>query len=272
MDLSTAVLDGIVNPQLANCPATLPEKWICQDNYLWGPGVDYTGVEFGGKEFVVDAPGAFFWLENAKLNGAKQVTFRVDGAGGFEAAGIQGANSTSLSFYAQLITTGSDFSSADFGADQWTLRSYGAEDASDILVPLTLSGGDFSQMTQMHLVTGQGGNWSGSDSGAGTTFSESEFLVFRTGVDAKVGKAHTNLADVNFPPACFGRLQFTWSCVRRQFYWSYTQQHERGGIRGDGCHQCPLYECRSVGVDFVPAVPTGASLVEQTSQESPGNL
>ena len=96
------------------------------------------------------------------------------------------------------------------GADQWTLRSYGAEDASDILVPLTLSGGDFSQMTQAHLVTGQGGNWSGSDSGAGTTFSESEFLVFRTGVDAKVGKAHTNLADVNFSSCLFPEdFQFT---------------------------------------------------------------
>ena len=33
--------------------------------------------------------------------------------------------------------------------------------------------------------------------------------------------------------------------------------------------QCPLYECRSVGVDFVPAASQEPLLVEQTSQESP---
>ena len=48
VDLSTAILDGVVQPALAACPTALPEKWVCLDNHLWGPGVDYSGVNFGG--------------------------------------------------------------------------------------------------------------------------------------------------------------------------------------------------------------------------------
>ena len=78
-DFSGANLAGVVQPKLTSCPSSLPPNWHCVNNHLFGPGVDYSGVDFAATLFDFDAAagGGFISLVGATFQGASNGEFRL---------------------------------------------------------------------------------------------------------------------------------------------------------------------------------------------------
>jgi len=57
-DLTGATLTG-VKGKLSSCPDKLPAVWVCENNYLIGPGADLTGADLSGADLTgADLTGA----------------------------------------------------------------------------------------------------------------------------------------------------------------------------------------------------------------------